>query len=177
MLKKQAHRPAHLLLDNMPYFITASTHKKRPLLNDEIKSQLPLLMQQEFQNCQWQFQHWVILNNHYHILVYSNKGEDLGKIIGRIHFKSGQLIRKAFPDYKHIWWNYWDYCPRNEKDYFIRLNYLFNNPIKHGYVQNLHDYPFSSFHRYFEKQGRELLKNQFKNYADYKKLTLDEDNF
>jgi hypothetical protein len=44
MLKKQAHRPAHLLLDNSPYFITASTHKKRPLLNDAIKIQLLELM-------------------------------------------------------------------------------------------------------------------------------------
>ncbi|NOQ15356.1 MAG: hypothetical protein GQ583_12880 [Methyloprofundus sp.] len=177
MLKKQAHRPAHLLLDNMPYFITASTHKKHPLLNDEIKCQLLLLMQQEFQNFGWQFNHWVILNNHYHIMVYSYKGEDLGKIIGRIHFKSGQFIRKISPNYKHIWWNYWDYCPRNEKDYFIHLNYLFNNPIKHGYVQSLHNYSFSSFHHYFEKQGREALIKQFKQHNSYKTLILDEDEF
>jgi len=145
MLKLQDHRPAHLLLDNMPYFITASTHKKRPLLNDAIKSQLILLMQEEFKNCQWRFEHWVVLNNHYHIMVHSHKGEYLPKIIGRIYFKSGQLIRKIVSDCEHIWWNYWDYCQRNEKDYLIRLNYLFNNPIKHGYVENLHDYYFSSF--------------------------------
>ncbi len=177
MLKKNERRPAHLLLDNMPYFITASTHKKRPLLSDDIKYQLPLLMQQEFENSQWQFNHWVILNNHYHILVHSYKGADLEKIIGRVHFKSGQLIRKIAPDHKHIWWNYWDYCPRNEKDYLIRLNYLFNNPIKHGYVQNLHHYPFSSFHQYFENQGRESLVKQFKQYDEYKILTLNEDEF
>jgi putative transposase len=177
MLKKNEHRPAHLLLDNMPYFITASTHKKRPLLNDNIKYQLPLLMQQEFEKCQWQLNDWVILDNHYHILVYSHKGADLEKIIGRIHFKSGQLIRKTEPNHNHIWWNYWDYCPRNERDYLIRLNYLFNNPIKHGYVKNLHDYPFSSFDQYFEKHGRDFLKNQFKTYTDYKNLNLDEDEF
>lgn len=177
MLKKQAHRPAHLLLDNMPYFITASTHKKRRLLNDDIKKQLIIIMHKEFTACRWQFNHWVILDNHYHIMVYSHKGEQLPQIIARIHFKSGQLIRKQGADYEHIWWNYWDYCPRNEQDYYSHLNYLFNNPIKHAYVTNLRDHAFSSFNETIEKQGRELLIKQFKEYEDYKNLVLKEDDF
>ncbi|MCX7066088.1 MAG: hypothetical protein NTW85_00065 [Methylococcales bacterium] len=70
-----------------------------------------------------------------------------------------------------------DYCPRDEQDYLIRLNYLFNNPIKHGYVNNLCDYPFSSFHSYIEKQGRDFLVKQFKETVDYKILNLSEDDF
>lgn len=177
MLKKQAHRPAHLLLDHSPYFITASTHEKRPLLNDAIKNQLLTILREEFEYCHWRFEHWVILNNHYHIMVHSHKGEDLGKIIGRAHYKSGQIIRENHAALPHVWWNYWDHCPRDEKDYFIRLNYLFNNPIKHGYVNNLRDYPYSSFNTMLEKQGRELLARQFKEYSDYKTLVLDEDEF
>ena len=91
--------------------------------------------------------------------------------------QSAKFIGSQLNAEKPIWWNYWDYCPRDEKDYLIRLNYLFNNPIKHGYVNNLNDYPFSSFHYYMEKQGREFLVNQFKNYRDYKDLTLGEDSF
>ncbi len=177
MLKKQAHRPAHLLLDDSPYFITASTHEKRPLLTNTIKIQLLELMRQEYESCQWRFEHWVILNNHYHILVHSNKGNDLSKIIGRIHFKSGQIIRETYPNYKHIWWNYWDYCPRDENDYLVRLNYLLLNPIKHGYTDNLNDYPFSSFHQSLVKTGREKLMKQFKGHTEYKNLILPEDDF
>jgi len=69
------------------------------------------------------------------------------------------------------------YCPRDEKDYLIRLNYLFNNPIKHGYVTNLNDYPFSSFQSYFEKIGRTNLVQQFNDYCEYKSLKIEEDNF
>ena len=177
MLKKQAHRPAHLFLDNSPYFITASTHKKRPLLNDAIKIQLLELMREAYQSCQWRFEHWVILNNHYHIMVHSDKGEDLSKIIGRIHYKSGQLIRETQGNYKHIWWNYWDYCPRDQNDYWVRLNCLLLNPIKHGYTDNLNDYPFSSFHQLLAETGREALMRQFKDHAEYKNLIVPEDDF
>jgi putative transposase len=73
-----------------------------------------------------------------------------------------------------VWWNYWDYCPRDEEQYFTRLNYLFYNPVKHGYTSNLHDYVFSSFHEFIEQQGRELLVAQFRNYSGYKTLNLRE---
>ena len=74
-----------------------------------------------------------------------------------------------------IWWNYWDYCPRDEKDYLIRLNYGLINPVKHGYVTNLVDYAYSSFHATYDMLGREVLAQQFKDYPGYKDLQLDED--
>jgi len=52
---------------------------------------------------------------------------------------------------------------------------LFNNPIKHGYVANLNDYQHSSFHNMLEKQGREFLARQFRDYPDYNVLFLLED--
>lgn len=94
MLKRNPHRPAHLLLDASAYFITGSIYEKRHLLDDDLKNDLIGLMKQEFAHCNWDFSHWVILANHYHVMANSFKGEDLPKIMGRIHFKSGQLIRK-----------------------------------------------------------------------------------
>lgn len=50
-------------------------------------------------------------------------------------------------------WNYWDYCPRNEDDYNVRLNYLLWNPVKHGFVERIEDYPYSSYHNLRHKKG------------------------
>jgi putative transposase len=97
--------------------------------------------------------------------------------MGKIHMLSAQFILSELEVEKPIWWNYWDYCPRGEKDYFVRLNYLLNNPVKHGYVTDLADYPYSSFHQMLKKQGNENLVRQFKTYTEYKQLYLDEDNF
>lgn len=175
MLKREVHRPAHLLLDASPYFITGSIYKKRHLLDDDLKNDLLALMKKEFNYCNWSLNHWVILNNHYHVMAHSDKGVDLPKIIGRLHFNSGKLIRKKITSELPVWWNYWDYCPRDEKDYMIRLNYLYNNPIKHGYVTNLNDYLFSSFHQQLAVNGRDKLIVQFKNYPEYKTILIDDD--
>ncbi len=55
-----------------------------------------------------------------------------------------------------------------------RANYLLYNPVRHGYVGNLRDYPFSSFHELYEKRGRDFLARQFREYPDYKTLVLHE---
>ncbi|MDD1605309.1 MAG: transposase [Methylococcaceae bacterium] len=179
MIKKDYfHSPTHIFMDDTPYFITAAIYQKRPLLQQPaLKELLFNCIKSCFEQYQWELHHWVILDNHYHLLGKSRKGNDLAKIIKQVHSVSGYHIKQETKTQEQVWWNYWDYCPRNENDYLIRLNYLFNNPIKHGYVNNINDYPFSSFHLYLEKQGRELLIKQFKGYTDYKNLILDEDDF
>jgi putative transposase len=176
MLTKNPHTPAHLFVDGIPYFITGSIYQKRPLLaSEDIKNFLLATFEECFDEKGWTLNDWVILDDHYHLLGISKSGKDLSRIISKIHMLSAKFIRSQLQAEKPIWWNYWDYCPRDEKDYFVRLNYLFNNPVKHGYVANLHDYPYSSFHNMLEKQGREFLVRQFRAYPEFKNLHLDED--
>lgn len=68
VLKKHPHTPAHLFLDEMPYFITGSIYNKRHLLaNTELKRLLLEKIQLYFQKYKWVLDHWVILDNHYHL--------------------------------------------------------------------------------------------------------------
>lgn len=176
--KDYLHNPTHLFIDDTLYFITAATYQKQHLLeNQELKQLLLNCIQSCFQRYQWELHHWVILDNHYHLLGKNRKGNDLAKIIQQIHSVSGYHIKQNTKIKTQVWWNYWDYCPRDEKDYLIHLNYLLNNPIKHGYVAHLSDYQFSSFNELLEKQGREYLAKQFRDYSDYKNLKLNEDDF
>ncbi len=176
--KRHPNTPIHFFCDDSPYFITSAIYEKRPLLADEyIKTELLRTIQQVFNDKGWRLNDWVILNNHYHLLGYSRKGENLSKIMQNIHRQSGFLISQRTHCEKPVWWNYWDYCPRDEKQYLVRQNYLFNNPIKHGYVTNLMDYPFSSFLGYFENLGREYLVKQFRENPGYKDLKIEEDDF
>jgi putative transposase len=72
MLKKYGHNPTHLFLDDTRYFITAAIWKKRPLLkNHELKVMLSETFKGVFQRDHWQLHHWVILDNHYHLLGQS----------------------------------------------------------------------------------------------------------
>jgi putative transposase len=45
---------------------------------------------------------------------------------------------------------FWEHTIRDEKDYENHLNYIHNNPVKHGYVQNATDWPYSSIHRFIK---------------------------
>ena len=37
---------------------------------------------------------------------------------------------------KKVFYNYWDTCITYENSYFTRLNYIWYNPVKHGYVDS-----------------------------------------
>ena len=42
---------------------------------------------------------------------------------------------------------YWEHTLRDEADYSRCANYIHFNPVKHGHVQRVEDWPYSSFHR------------------------------
>jgi putative transposase len=174
-LKKYRNNPTHLFLDQTPYFVTGAIYGKRPLLADAVlKNQLLLFIQKYFEKYGWELHHWVILDNHYHLLGKSSQGSHLPDIFRAIHSQMAVIIRANTGCETPVWWNYWDYCPRGEADYYIRLNYLLSNPIKHGFVTNLADYPHSSFPAALAEIGREQLAQQFRAYPEYKILKLRE---
>jgi putative transposase len=125
VIKRHPHTPPHLYIDNTFYFLTGAIYQKRPLLGSpKMKNFLFERIQHYFDLYQWELHHWVILDNHYHLLGKSKYGTDLGIIMKGIHGSTSLVIRKKTNAEKPIWWNYWDYCPRDADDYFIRLNYL-----------------------------------------------------
>ena len=111
----------------------------------------------------------------YHLLATSRRGEDMPAIMRKLHSVSARDIHAATRCALPVWWNYWDYCPRDERDYFVRLNYLLYNPVKHGYVADLKDYPYSSFHERLQNLGREALAGQFRAYPEFRSLDIEDD--
>ncbi|MEO7255528.1 MAG: transposase [Casimicrobium sp.] len=47
---------------------------------------------------------------------------------------------------------FYDHVIRDERDLQNHIDYIHINPVKHGYVQRVQDWPHSSFHRYV-RQG------------------------
>jgi putative transposase len=42
---------------------------------------------------------------------------------------------------------YWEHTTRDDRDYAAHMDYTHFNPVKHGFVENAADWPFSSFRR------------------------------
>ncbi|MCQ8130831.1 REP-associated tyrosine transposase [Methylomonas rivi] len=43
---------------------------------------------------------------------------------------------------------YWEHTVIDELDYVRHIDYVHVNPLKHGYVERVRDWPYSTFHRY-----------------------------
>jgi putative transposase len=46
---------------------------------------------------------------------------------------------------------YWEHTIRNDTDLERHVDYVHFNPVRHGYVAQVRDWPYSSFHRYVER--------------------------
>lgn len=46
---------------------------------------------------------------------------------------------------------YWEHLIRDERDLRHHIDYIHFNPVKHGHVARVRDWPHSSFHRYVER--------------------------
>ena len=65
------------------------------------------------------------------------------RAFGRIPFGCTPASRRA-----GIWQRrYWEHLIRNEEDFRRHVDYVYVNPLKHGLVRHIRDWPYSSFHR------------------------------
>ena len=46
---------------------------------------------------------------------------------------------------------YWEHAIRDDRDLERHVDYIHFNPVKHGYVSRVADWPHSTFHRYVER--------------------------
>jgi putative transposase len=46
---------------------------------------------------------------------------------------------------------YWEHTIRDDLDFSHHVDYVHINPVKHGYVTRVQDWPHSSFHRYVKE--------------------------
>ena len=47
---------------------------------------------------------------------------------------------------------YWEHMIRDERDFERHVDYIHWNPVKHGWVERVVDWPYSSFHRYVRQE-------------------------
>jgi len=51
---------------------------------------------------------------------------------------------------------------RDQAHFYRALNYIHSNPVKHGYVVDAYDWPWSSLGSYVEEHGRGWLRDKWR---------------
>jgi putative transposase len=60
----------------------------------------------------------------------------------------GVSMSRAAKGERGIWQRrYWEHTLRDEGDFARHVDYIHFNPVKHGHVSRVRDWPYSSFHR------------------------------
>ena len=142
---RNIHRPPHIYLDDEIYFITSRTFDRFDYFNTDQKRKIlydvVFLAKVKYK---FELHAWVILKNHYHLMIKLNKGSDLSRIMKFINGKSSFNLNRSEKKTHRIWSNYWDYCIRSEEDFYTHLNYIHNNLIKHGLVSDFEELKINS---------------------------------
>jgi len=181
LTKKYSERhPPHIFKENTIYFLTVRTIDKNPYFDsDQKKDIIKSCLKAGLRKHAIKIFAWVILNNHYHLLIKITNKDDLPNFLKTINGKSSfELNKTENKQNRKIWHNYWDRCIRAEKDFWMRFNYIHNNPIKHGYIKNpdkLREYKFSSHNQWVKRNGAEWITSCFAKYPIIDFSTPDDD--
>lgn len=140
------------------YFFTVVSHQRRPLLTGPpVLAALRQAMQTVQRRYPFEQDAVVLMPDHLHAIwtlppedhVYSRRWA----LIKRL---TSQAVRDVLPERSAgrraelgLWQRrFWEHLIRDEADYQQHLHYLHFNPVKHGHVARVVDWPHSSFHRW-----------------------------
>ncbi|MEW5829443.1 MAG: transposase [Chloroflexota bacterium] len=153
------HRPLHIYADDTWYFISASTlNHVRYFHPDERLTLWQDVFLKAVQELGVLLCAWVLLPDHYHILVKFLQSRDVSRFMQLLHGRTSRLLNQLDDTQgRKIWYSYWDICIRNETDFWTRFNYIHYNPVKHGYVDDPEKWEFSSYRFHLQKEGAEWL--------------------
>lgn len=144
------------------FFLTVVTFDRRKIFNhpqaqrllrdaiNEVRRELPFSLDA-----------LVLMPEHFHTIWTLPKGDkNYGKRVGLIKARFSKAAKTWFheesmmnPSRQHrrettIWQRrFWEHAIRDEEDLTKHFDYIHYNPVKHGLVRKVRDWPYSSFHR------------------------------
>jgi len=166
---RSKHRPIHLYASEHYYFLTLRAINHIHYFNSvEKKKVIVKVIKKSAEKFQIKIFAWVVLDNHIHLLFLSPEKLNLPDFITNmtsnisrgVNVLDGKVGRRVFN-------NYWDYCIRDERDFFSHLNYIHHNPVKHKYVktqEDCRDYEFCSYGDWLLKKGEEWMADCFEKF-------------
>ena len=145
------------------YFLTVVTHQRRRILTVDVARELLRYAIQDVRE-RWPFRlvAIVLLPDHFHAIVelpggdasYSLQVQKIKERFTRSYLAAGgregdPSASRQRKQERAVWQRrFWEHTVRDEDDLKRCVDYVHWNPVKHGIVRQVVDYPWSSFHRF-----------------------------
>ena len=160
------------------YFFTVVTHRRRPVFSmAEARTMLRSAIHEVRGLHPFVIDAWVLLPDHLHCIWTLPPGDmdysiRWGKIKAGFSRRASDLLydesllgssRKKKRE-SSVWQRrFWEHTIGDERDLRRHMDYIHYNPVKHGLVENVRDWPYSTFHRlvqqgiYSQKWGADTV--------------------
>ena len=151
-----------IYLEGYSYYLTIVTQNRQPILIDNIE-----LLRESFRRSKKRYEYKidaiVILPDHIHMIIRPKIPTEYSKIITYIkrdflyqlnnNVKEEAKTNLTASTYKRqhsgIWQRrFYEHTIRDEKDFLKISEYIRTNPIKHGLVENINEWTYSSFYKH-----------------------------
>ena len=140
------HRPLHWYSDQSCYWITGATLHHAPYFrSDALKQWFVEEMLRAADVWKVDLVAWTLMEHHYHAILRLQEGRALPRFIGRLHTKTATFVnREDHTPGRQVWRQYWDTLIRSEGDFWCRVNYMWWNPVKHGFCESPEEWAWTN---------------------------------
>jgi len=140
--------------------VTSGTYQKARLFRTP--ERLTFLTNSLTELCQkysLDLQAWAVFPNHYHFLAQILQPRNVSRLTRHLHSSTAIWINEqdGAPNRK-VWFQYWESHITLHRSYLARLNYVYQNPVKHGIVRVASDYPWCSAGWFERKANRAFFR-------------------
>jgi len=163
------HAPPHAFRGAGRYLLTAANFEHVKIMASPDRcTEFEQRLQEAMQDIRAEMFGWVILPNHYHVLGGVESLDRVSAALKQLHGTTSREwnIADGQTGRRQVWYKFSDRLIRDDAHFYRALNYIHFNPVKHRYVDDPYEWPWSSLHLYAEAEGygRGWLRKQWKAY-------------
>ncbi|MBI1899606.1 MAG: transposase, partial [Planctomycetia bacterium] len=132
------HSPPHYVSETELYLITAACFEHRPVIGESPQrmAEFEGSLRETCRAHSIETFAWIVLPNHYHILIQTTMVKQLLTAIGQLHGRTSFYWNSE--DNKRgrqVWYRAAETAMKSERHFWATVNYVLHNAVRHGYVE------------------------------------------
>jgi putative transposase len=161
------HSPPHRDSNDGRYLLSAACYEHRPVIG-VTPERLAAFEERLISVCRSTSElvtAWVVLPNHYHVLLHTPAVHDVLQQVGRLHGRTAHdWNQEDDARGRQVWCGACETAMKSDGHYWATVNYVHHNPVKHGYVERWQDWPFGNAREYLDAVGRDEAERLWRDY-------------
>ncbi len=143
-------RAARIAFPSLVYHIISRGNNREPVFEEKEDFEIYLEMCRRYKD-QYGFKlyHWVLMNNHIHLLIETKENGSLSKVMQGINLAYTIWFNRKNGKVGHLWQDRYKSAVVERDSYLLECGrYVERNPLRAGMVKDLKEYLWSSYRVY-----------------------------